>query len=984
MPGFRLLSSESPDDRVAFCFDGRILHGRTGDSIASALLANGVSIVSRSFKLHRPRGVMSAGAHDANAIVRVRWKGLEEMSARATLTPLLQDMEVASLNGWPSVRFDTGRVADLLRSLLPPGFYYKTFMWPRWDWYEWLIRHSAGFGRPPKAADAARYEHREVEFDVVVVGAGPCGLTAAIAAAKAGARVCVLEQDWECGGSVLSVGSPINDTPGRQWAAEQVLTLGTLGATVLCSTFASGLYDGGLITALQTPFRFDSDGVFRWWRLHADLVILATGVTEQPLLFPDNDRPGIMLASSAITYARRFGVSVGKRVVLATTSLESLSAARALRAAGVNVAAVIIGTPTLSHGHGADAELNELRLITGARITATHGANALSAVTLEDTRGRRTRLPCDVLLMAGSVQPNLSVAGQLFGRLRYDSTAGHVAPETLPDNLLLVGDAHRCEAIDSSIERTAQRVIERLSTGNLHSPIPPMFEVQGNGNICTPARQMCNGAPGAVSSLARAFVDFRHDVTVNDLQIAVREGFHESEHLKRYTTVGMSIDQGKTSAFNAMTVLASLTGRAPQDIAYTTQRPPWLPVRLGAIAGPRVGPHYAPHRLLPTHAIQQQLGAQFEDFAGWQRPNFYPRGNEDEAAAVCREVRAVRTATTLCDTSPLGKIEVIGPHAAVFLDRMYANTMSTLPIGRVRYGLLLNERGVIINDGVCARISEQHYMLSTTSGAYERMLSWFEEWAHSAWPDLEIIVTGVAYSWGAVTLAGPRARELLVQLDTSIDFNGDAFPHMAMREGTLAGLPARVLRVSYSGEASFEINVPARHTSDLWESLWEVGQRYGLEPLGAEALMTLRTEKGYLHIGNETDASTVPDDVGWGPPVAKKRSEFIGKRSLQLPDNVRPDRLQLVGLVAEHVATAIHAGDHFVRHSGPDPKRRSHGWVTSAHWSPTCGRYVALAKLESGRTLLGQNISMFGLDNEYRAQVVSPCHFDPEGVRLHA
>jgi sarcosine oxidase subunit alpha len=962
-------------------WNGRPLTCHAGDTLASALLAHGERVVGRSFKLHRPRGILSAGVEEPNALVAIGRGATLEPSARATLVRARDGLEARAQNCWPSVRFDVGRTLDALAPLWPAGFYNKTFIWPSWRTYEHIVRRTAGLGDALTEPDPDRYDALTAHCDVLIVGAGAAGLHAARRAARAGMRVIVAEQDFEFGGSLLATSAAIDGMPAADWAASVVAELAANPRVrLLRATTAFGLYDHGHAGLLERTG--DVDGASsvraRYWRVSANATLLATGAIEQPWVFERNDVPGVMLAGAVATYARRFAVAAGRRVVLATNNDSTYAAALELAGAGVSVAALLDcrAEPDAALVDRARAAGIDVR--THACVQAAHGRPALASITTVDLRtGARADLACDALGVSAGFAPAVHLWSHARGRLVYDAARRCFLPAAEDGPIAVAGGvtgtATLAEAF-ASADRAVDASIARFPHGaGSGGPLPRVEELPLAATI--DARRT---APDG--RRRRQWIDLQHDVTLADVDLALREGFDAIEHLKRYTTTGMSVDQGKTSNLNALLLVAELTGRAPDTVGTTTFRPPYTPVTLGAIAGRQVGELYAPRRLMPAHAEHVRLDAHFEEAGGWMRPGWYPRAGETAAAAIEREVRAVRSAAGLFDASPLGKIEVEGPDAAWFLDRFYVNNVVTLEIGRARYGLMLNENGVIVDDGTIARLGPQHFVITTTSGGATRIAAMLDEWRQCEWPDRDVVVTPVTTQWATVALAGPRARAILSRLPCNIDLDPAAFPHLAIRTGTLAGVPARVYRVSFSGELGYEINVPARHGAGLWRALEAAGGDDGLTPYGLEALLLLRLEKGFLHVGLDTDGATSPADVGWGEIALRKKADFVGKRSLTRAENVRPDRMQLVGLVPVD-GEAFVAGAH-LRLDGT--AEGSDGWITSAASSPTLGTPIALAMLKGGRSRVGETVAVHDLDRRGRARVVATPFYDAAGARLHA
>ncbi len=952
---------------LRFSFDHREYQGYEGDTLASALLANGVHLLGRSFKYHRPRGVLAAGADEPSALVTiVRDDARRTPNLRATQVELYDGLRAESQNHYPSLGFDLGAVNDVLSPLVPAGFYYKTFKWPTWAWhriYEPLIRAAAGLGRAPSLPDPDRYAQRYAHCDVLVVGAGPAGLAAAVAAADSGARVILCDEQAEMGGSLLSeTAATIDGASAQNWLNATLAALTqNPRMTLLPRTTAFGCYPHNMVGLAQRltdhlAAPAPTQARERLWQVRPRELILATGALERPLVFPGNDRPGIMLAGAARTYLQRYGVLPGRRAVVVTAHDDAYHMAHALRDAGITVAALIDvrhepGTVDTATAGNARTNNNGLRIIRGATIAATGGRKRVTWVKLGDG----TTIPCDVVLMSGGFTPSVHLHSQARGTLRFDTDCQAFVPGAPHKQVRSVGAC-------AGVFGLAAALADGAHTDRFVVDAPP----PGKG-----------GMLGAMAGTGgKAFVDFQNDVTAKDIALAVREGFRSIEHIKRYTTTGMATDQGKTANVNALGIAADALAMAPEQVGLTTFRPPYTPVTFGSFAGASRGMLFDPVRQTPLHDRAVALSAVFEDVGQWRRALYIPRAGETMYDAVARECRAVRNAAGMFDGSTLGKIEVVGPDAAEFLDRMYVNALQKLPVGRCRYGILLREDGFVLDDGIIGRLATDRFHVTTTTGGAARVLGMMEDYLQTEWSDLDVWLTSVTEQWAVIAVQGPRARDILAPLIQDIDL---ALPHMALAQGHISGVPTRLFRVSFTGELGFEVNVP----SDAAGAAWDAIAAGGATPYGTEAMHVLRAEKGYIIAGQEADGTATPDDLGLTWAIGKTKQDFVGKRSLTLPALAATGRKQLVGLLTDDPRTVLQDGAQIV----DDPKQsvpmRVLGHVTSSYNSATLGRSIALALLENGRARMDQHLFAPMADRAIGVRVVSPVFHDPQGARLH-
>jgi sarcosine oxidase subunit alpha len=993
-------------DRTAplpFRFDGRDLTGLHGDTLASALIANGVRLVGRSYKYHRPRGILTAGSEEPNALVELRDGPRREPDTPATMIELFAGLTATSQHRFPSLRFDLLAVNDLFAPLLKAGFYYKTFMWPASFWerfYEPMIRRAAGLGRPSGLPDPDRYERATLFCDVLVIGAGPAGLAAALAAGRRGARVVLCDEDFWPGGRLLAERATVDGQPGTAWAATAEAELASLPEVrILRRTTVFGTYDHGTYGALERvadhlPQPSPYQPRQRTWHIITRRAVLAAGATERPLVFAGNDRPGVMLAGAVRAYLNRFAVAPGRAVVLATSGDDGWRTLADCLHHGLRVAAIVDRRADVPAALQTLASQSGARLFAGGRVAAARGAHELRAVEVIDASGGAHRIDADLLAMAGGWNPALALSTHLGGKPVWNATASTFVPGELPPGMLVAGAARARFGLAAALADGAQAGADAAASCGFDgpAPIPPRAD---SGPRADPGPHADRGSdvdpdevPAALwlpHDAGKGFVDFQHDVTVDDVALAHREGFRSVEHLKRYTTLGMATEQGRTANVTGLALMAALTGQSIEQTGTTRLRPPYTPVSIGALAGHDRGRDFRPIRLTPAHDWAAAQGAVFTEAGAWLRASHFTRGgNTDWQQTANREALTVRNAVGVCDVSTLGKIEMVGPDCGALLDRLYINTFSTLPVGCARYGVMLREDGLVFDDGTVARLASDRFVITTTTANAAPVLAHMEFCHQVLWPALDVHFVSVTDRWAQFSLAGPRARDVLAAaLDPGCDLSNAAFPYMAAGTASiLGGVGARLFRISFSGELAYEIAVPAVSGDAAIRTLLRAGEKFGMLPYGTEALSCLRIEKGHP-AGGELNGQTTARDLGLDRMMSK-RKDFVGRALARRPALLAPDRPSLVGLRPVDRASRLRAGAHLIPPGAAATIANDQGWMSSVAFSPTLGHWIGLGFLAGGMARLGEPIRACDpLRGEtVELTVVAPCHIDPEGARL--
>jgi heterotetrameric sarcosine oxidase alpha subunit len=968
--------------KISFRFDGQYYKGHPGDTLASALLANGVRLMGRSFKYHRPRGVLTAGSEEPNALVELRTGGRQEPNTRATTVELFDGLQAHSQNAWPSLKFDALAINDRLSNFLTAGFYYKTFMWPAAFWeklYEPIIRRAAGLGSITTKPDPDLYDKGFLHCDLLVIGAGPAGLAAALTAGRAGARVIVADEDFRMGGRLNAETFTLGTQSGADWAAQAVAELASLpNVRLLSRTTIFGAFDHGVYGAVErvsdhllTPAPDKPRQIL--WRIYSKRALLCAGALERPIAFANNDRPGIMTASALRAYVNRWATSPAETVAVFTNNDDGHRTASDLLAAGVKVAAVI--------DTRADAPaLQGVEVLAGAQVTDTAGRLGLKSVTVRLANGKSRTLDVGALGVAGGWNPNVALTCHQRGRPIWDDgIAAFVPGAELPQGMVVAGAAQGQFSTHAALHGGADGAQRILADIGISAAAPDLPQAEDAPVNITPFWH--------VGGTKRAWLDFQNDVTVKDVKLAHQENFRSVEHLKRYTTLGMATDQGKTSNMGGLAVMAELTGKSIEATGTTIFRPPYTPVSMGVLAGRSTGREFKPTRLTPSHKWATEQGAVFVEVGMWLRAQWFPRAGEKTwRESVDREVLATRASVGVCDVTTLGKVDVQGRDAAAFLNRIYCNGFAKLAVGRVRYGLMLREDGIAMDDGTAARLAEDHFVVTTTTANAVPVYRHMEFARQCLWPDMDVQLISTTEAWAQFAVAGPNARKLLQKIvDPEFDISNDAFPFMACGEITVCGgLRARLFRISFSGELAYEIAVPTRYGDALIRRLMQAGEEFDVTPYGTEALGVMRIEKGHA-AGNELNGQTTARDLGMGRMVSDKK-DSVGAVLSRREGLSQPDGLRLVGFKPRNPKARVLAGAHLLEIGADMTAANDLGYVTSACYSPNLKSYIGIGFLKAGETRMGDILRAASplTGEEAEVEIVSAHFIDPEGERLRA
>ena len=980
---------------ISFKFNGTKYTGYEGDTLASALLANGIHLVGRSFKYHRPRGFFGAGVDEPNAKLQILLNGHSEPNVNATEFELVEGIEATSQNCWPSVKFDVGAINNFLSKFFPAGFYYKTFKWPKSFWhkvYEPFIRKAAGFGIASLEKDKERYEHKYEYCDLLVTGSGPAGLSSAYAAAKNGAKVILAEDKPRFGGSLLTDDVTIDNLSGKAWTDKIITQLKEMPNVIVKNrSQVFGYYDHNMTVMIEKTGDHLKDKPKyvprqRLWYIRAKEVILSTGSIERPIVFGNNDTPGVFLSAAAKEYIKVYGVLVGKKPLVFTNNDSGYETALEFKKHGVDP--IILDTREEHSSELIDSAKNQnIKIKFASAVIAANGYKKVNSAQIGKLNKDKTSfvnsetIECDCICVSGFWTPTVHLASQSGNKLKFDDKIDAFVPDKSKQNETSIGASKGTFTLQDILDEGFKKgfdISKKITNNNNLTSTPSSNEIKKRPHDkfwCSPLPKDKN---------FKRFVDFQNDVSVSDIEVALREGYRSIEHVKRYTTLGMATDQGRTSNLNGLQLVANVEKKIVPQVGHTTFRPPFTPITIGAIVGREVDMEYMPTRKTPMHSWHEKNNAIFVDAGAWKRPRYYKQGNENLLEASKREAKNVREHVGICDVTTLGKIDIKGPDAAEFLNRVYTNGWSKLSIGKARYGVMLREDGIVMDDGTTTRISENHYHMTTTTAQAANVLSHLEYYLQIIWPELKVNVISTTEQWAGAALAGPKSRDLMAKLFPDLDVSNEALPFMGYTEGNLFGIKAKIFRISFSGELAYEINVESNYGLFMWEKIMEIGKEFYIQPYGTEALSFLRIEMGHV-AGPELDGRTIPYDVSLEGLVSNKK-DFIGKRSLQKEAFNNFDRQKLVGLVPTDKKTNIPEGSHLVMDKNaklPNPKL---GHVSSSCWSVENNNPFSLAIVKDGKNMIGKKLfAVSPLKNfAVEVEVISSHYVDQEGKRVRS
>ncbi len=981
--------------KISFKFNGKKYFGYEGDTLASALIANGVHLVGRSFKYHRPRGFYGAGVDDPYALVQLIRNNETIPNIKATEQELFEGLEAKSVNCWPNVNFDIGGINNFLRIFLPAGFYYKTFMWPKSFWYriyEPFIRKAAGFGVVTHEHDKERYEHKYEYCDLLVTGSGPSGLASAYSAAKNGAKVILAEDKPRFGGSLLTSEVTIGNQTGKEWADKIVTELKEMPNVVVKNRAqVFGYYDHNmLVMSERISEHMPKTEKFmpkqKLWYIRAKEVVISSGSIERPIVFGNNDTPGILLSSAAKEYMKVYGVLVGKKPLIFTNNDSAYETAIEFKKNGINPIVLDsrkeLNSDLITEAKNLGIDIKFEHVVVNANGYRKVKSADIAKISEDKTNlGKIENIACDCICVSGFWTPTIHLASQSGGKTKFNEDIDAFIPSQSKQNETTVGSANGIFNLNDTLKNSFEAGYElskKITSKENKLSVPAVVEKKNSKHDkfwCVPLPK---------GKKYKRFLDFQNDVAVSDIELALREGYRSIEHVKRYTTLGMATDQGKTSNLNGLQLVSNIENKVVPEVGHTTFRPPYTPVSIGAIVGREVGKHSKPTRKSPMHSWHEKNNAVFVDAGLWLRPRYYKKGNETLFDASKREAENVRKNVGVCDVTTLGKIDVKGPDAAEFLNRVYTNAWLKLPVGKARYGVMLREDGIVMDDGTTTRVSENHYHMTTTTAQAANVLSHLEYYLQIVWPELNVNVVSTTEQWAGAAIAGPKSRDLLQKLFPETDCSNEGLPFMGFIETKLFGVYARIFRISFSGELAYEVNVESDNGNFMWEKIIELGEEFKIQPYGTEALSTLRIEMGHV-AGSELDGRTTPFDSSLEGLLSKKK-DFIGKRSLQKEAFISPDREKLVGVVPLDKKTSIPEGSYIVRDANaklPNPKL---GHVSASCWSVEYNNPFSLAIIKDGKNMIGQKL--FALSplkkKSIPVEIVSSHYVDPKGERVRS
>jgi len=984
--------------KISFKFNEKTYYGFKGDTLASALLANDIHLVGRSFKYHRPRGIMTAGSEEPNAIVQLHKNtSRTEPNVRATEIEIYDGLEASSQNCWPSVNFDIGGINNFLSPILPAGFYYKTFMWPAsfWEKYEYFIRKSAGLGKSPTMPDPDIYEHRYIHCDVLIIGAGISGVIAAKVAAKNGFKTLLIDEKNYLGGETIYQDSEhfkVNNQTSGSWLDKEINEIKKIkNLEIKTRTSVAAFHGYNFLLARENltdhlPIEQRNGKTRqRLLKIRAKKVIIATGSLERPLIFDNNDRPGILLSSAINKYASLFGVVCGEKNILFTNNDSAYETAANLFRKGISIEAIIDNREEIDSKLIKESEKNNIKVYKGYTIVDTYGYKRINKISImqlskdgQKVIGSKISIPCDCLGVSGGWTPSVHLFTQSGGKLKFRDDDQVFIPNTYPSDQISIGSCNGDFTLDEILSNISKKLKEFLGvnkTGYENLEVQSSFNKSKRNIWLLPSDK--------IVGKTKSFVDFQNDATAKDIRLALREGFRSIEHVKRYTTTGMGTDQGKLGNMHALGIISEISGSKMGELGTTTFRPPYTPLTFGTIVGRNVGEYFDVYRKTPMHDWHVKNKAKFENVGQWKRAWYYPKNNESMHDAVQRESKAARDSAGILDASTLGKIDIQGTDASEFLNRVYTNAWSKLDIGKCRYGLMLNEDGMVYDDGVTTRLNENHYIMTTTTGGAATVLGKLEDYLQTEWPELDVYLTSVTDHYATISVCGPKSKKIISQVIPNLDLSDDNFPHMSFKDTKINEIKCRVMRISFTGEQSYEINVQANYGKSVWEKCMKAGKEFNITPYGTETMHLLRAEKGFIIVGQDTDATMTPIDLQMNWIVSKKKYDFIGKRSLYRSDTMRDDRKQLVGLLTENPDEILEEGAQIVANFNKSPVEML-GHVTSSYYSPNLKKSIALGFVRGGKNMMGQKLIIPMENKKINVTVADPVFLDKENKRLNA